>query len=222
MRIWVVGGTSGIGAACASILESAGHSVEISGRKTDVRSAKLLAAFADERGPFDGLVYSAGVNYLAWVEDLDCKEAAELYDVNVLGLIRAIQSLGNSDRSLHRIVVVGSDAAWRPMRTSLAYCASKAALHMAALCIARELAAEGFAINVVAPGLVWGTEMTEYVIERTTQVRGWTREGIEDYMVGQIPLARPADPVEVAMVVRDVIESPPYLNGAVIPVNGAR
>lgn len=223
MKIWVVGGTSGIGHACVVLLNNAGHRAVATGRKIDVRSSKLLRDYANENGPFEGLVYSAGVNYLEWSDQLDLEQAADLYDINTLGLVRTIQVLRDEfvDR-LQRVVVVGSDAAWRPMRTSLAYCASKAALHMAAACIAREFAGENFSINVVAPGLVDDTEMTKQVIAETEAVRGWAPEATVDYMVGGIPMGRPADAVEVAMVVRDVIESPPYLNGAVIPVNGAR
>jgi 2,3-dihydro-2,3-dihydroxybenzoate dehydrogenase len=72
-----------------------------------------------------------------------------------------------------RVVVVGSDAAWREMRTSVAYCASKAALHQAVRVIARERASEEFAINVVAPGMTEPTGMQEYVDESVPMIRKW-------------------------------------------------
>jgi NAD(P)-dependent dehydrogenase (short-subunit alcohol dehydrogenase family) len=218
MKVWVIGGTSGIGKACTTVLRSAGHQVEASGSEVDVRRGGILSAYASIRGPFDGLVYSAGVNWLDWVQDLDTDEALRLYDINVLGLVRAVQETPE----VSRVVVVGSDAAWRPMRTSVAYNASKAALHAAVQCIARERGSDAFSINVVAPGLTEGTEMTDYVRERTGEIRGWSRESLDDYMVAQIPLGRPAEPVEVAYVVRDVLEWPAYVNGAIIPVNGGR
>lgn len=222
MRVWVIGGTSGIGQETAKVLNSAGHEVSASGSEADVRSAKILREYAAKLGPFEALVYSAGVTYLEWSDDLDCDKAADVYDVNVLGLVRALQALSQADNDLQRVVVVGSDAAWRPNRTSLAYSASKAALHMAVACIARERASENFAINVVAPGLVIDTEMTSQVIIQTQEVRGWVPDATMDYMITGIPMGRPADPIEVAYVIRDVLESPPYLNGAVIPINGAR
>ena len=222
MRIWVVGGTYGIGLETTRVLTSAGHFVRASGSETDVRSARLLREYAATLGPFDALVYSAGVNYLEWSDNLDCDKAAEVYDINVLGLVRVLQALLAADCDLQRVVVVGSDAAWRPMRTSLPYNASKAALHAAVQCIARERASENFAINVVAPGLVEATGMTDDVLTQTKEVRGWDVDRTLKYMVDGIPLGRPIDPIEVAYVIRDVLESPPAVNGAIIPVNGAR
>lgn len=218
MKIWVVGGSSGIGAECAKSLDLAGHEVCPTGSEVDVRRGDILSAYDSTRGPFEGLVYSAGVNWLDWIQDLDPEEALRLYDINVLGLIRVLQAAPD----LKRVVVIGSDAAWRPMRTSLAYNASKAALHAAVQCVARERGSDSFAINVVAPGLTEGTEMTEYVRERTEEIRGWSLDSLDDYMVGQIPLGRPAYPIEIAHVVRDVMEFPSYVNGAIIPVNGGR
>jgi NAD(P)-dependent dehydrogenase (short-subunit alcohol dehydrogenase family) len=218
VKVWVIGGTSGIGEACAKLLGNAGYPVAATGSEIDVRDGKLLATYAETRGPFYGIIYSAGVNHLQWSEKLIPSAAADVYDVNVLGLVRALQA----SPEVERVVVIGSDAAWRPMRTSLAYNASKAALHAAVQCIARERAHGSFCINVVAPGLTHPTEMTDYVLSRTRETRGWEPREAWDYMIAGIPLGRPATPVEVAQVVRDVFEAPPYLNGAIIPVNGGR
>ena len=64
--------------------------------------------------------------------------------------------------------------------------------------------------------------MTRYVANRTAVVRGWTEDSLDDYMVAQIPMGRPASPEEIAEVIEDVLNSNVYLNGAIIPVNGAR
>jgi NAD(P)-dependent dehydrogenase (short-subunit alcohol dehydrogenase family) len=218
VKVWVIGGTSGIGLACANTLQTAGYPVSRSGSEVDVRDGKILSAYAATEGPFYGLIYSAGINHLDWSEELDCERAAEVYDINVLGLVRALQAA----EGVERVVVIGSDAAWRPMRTSLAYNASKAALHEAVRVVARERAHSSFTINVVAPGLTLPTQMTDYVMHRTKEVRGWEIDQTWDYMLAGIPMGRPADPIEVAHVVRDVFEAPPYLNGAIIPVNGGR
>src|SRR5262245_802777 len=224
MKVWVVGGSSGIGAATADLL--AGEftcEVEVSGIDTDVRDRRLLSAFFKRYGPFEGLVYCAGINHLNWSEELELDIFSALHDVNVIGLINVLQACSFTRSGLQRVVVVGSDAAWKPMRTSTAYNSSKAALHAAVQCIARERAGEEFAINVVAPGLVADTAMTEYVMKRTQVIRGWTEDSLMEYMLGQIPLGRPAEPYEIAEVICCILLlETPYLNGAVIPVNGGR
>lgn len=217
MKIWIVGGTSGIGLACATELrEVRRQEVEISGTEVDVR--RPLKLVTDGWQP-DGLVYSAGINHLEWSQKLSPAEMLNLYDVNVVGLVRVLQATP----SLERVVVVGSDAAWRPLRTSAAYCASKAALHMLVKVIARERASENFAINVVAPGMTDSTGMTSYVDGRVPEVRGWTAMQARNYEDSQSPLGRRAEPYEIAEVVADVLLThTPFLNGAIIPVNGGR
>lgn len=219
--VWVVGGTSGIGAAVVERLEAQHEGLDVftTGKDVDVQDAREIDLFAKESGPFDGIVYSAGINMLDWVEDLSTINMNMIYDVNVTGLVRVIRSCPETQR----IVVVGSDAAHRPMRTSLAYCASKAALEMAVKVIAREHASDGFAINIVAPGMTDDTEMTRYIDARVPEVRDWSPEHARLYESSQIPMGRRAQPHEIAeVIVNTMFTNTSYLNGAVIEVNGGR
>ena len=216
-EIWIVGGSGAIGEACGKKLaRNDRNQVYASGRDVDVCSTADIEQFLNEKAP-DVLVYAAGVTHLDWSEKIDLDEMSRVYDVNVLGLIRCIQS----GLYLNRVVVIGSDAARRPMRTSIAYNASKAALEAAVKVIARERAGKGFFINIVAPGLIEDGEMTRYVYERTAELRPGL--DLEYYMLNQIPAGYPGQTTEVAEVVRWLVEdAPDYLNGAVIDVNGAR
>ena len=220
---WIIGGTSGIGQACSELLKQFdGQEIIVSGSEVDVRHPDQLFTFLasqEATGQVNNLIYSAGINKLEWSQIVDPEEMLDLYHVNVLGLINVLQMLPN----LRRCVVVGSDAAWREMRTSVAYCASKAALHQAVRVIARERASEEFAINVVAPGMTDDTKMQEYVDETVPKIRRWTTERAREYEGSQIPLGRRAKPDEIASVILSVMFMPTnYLNGAIIPVNGGR
>jgi len=222
---WVVGGTSGIGAACERVLrEMDGHRVIASGSKVDVRDPdhlfSFLAGWNDADGSMiKGLIYSVGVNRLNWADSVTPEEMLELYHINVVGLINVLQVVP----AVERVVVIGSDAAWRNMRTSVAYCASKAALHRAVSVIARERASDEFAINIVAPGMTEPTQMQEYIDKTVPQIRGWSEEHASLYESSQIPLGRRAHVDEVAAVAVSVLLMPTnYLNGATIAVNGGR
>lgn len=215
--IWVAGGLGAIGTACALLLsENEKNRVYSSGMNADVRSYDRLKKFLADKNP-DVLVYATGINYLDWSEDIDVDSMKLLYDVNVLGLVRCLQVAKN----VRRAVVIGSDAARRPMRTSIAYNASKAALEAAVRVIARERASMNFVINIVSPGLIEEGKMTRYVYERTRELR--PKLELEQYMLDQIPMGREGRAAEVAMVVKWLVEdAPDYLNGSVIDVNGAR
>src|SRR5215831_19784051 len=93
MNVWVVGGTSGIGEATADLLTSEFDcEVKVSGIETNVTDRRELNEFFKRYGPFDGLVYSAGINHLDWSEDLDLDIVAKLHDVNVIGLLNVLQA----------------------------------------------------------------------------------------------------------------------------------
>lgn len=168
------------------------------------------------------VVYSVGINQLSWIGQLSFSAFDAMMMTNVWGfvnLLKAIEAVGQTPAN---VVAITSDAAWRPMRTSLAYCASKAALEMAIRVASREYAPAGWRINGVAPGKVADTPMTEYVDEAVLKLRGWTVEAAEAYELQSTPLGRKVTKEEVAQVVEQVLFGPAAQTGEIIAVNGGR
>jgi len=172
------------------------------------------------------VVYSAGVTALDWLDNVAYMDFKRLMDINTYGFINVMQGLLDADAThptvSRSVVAITSDAAWRPMRTSLAYCASKAALEMAVRVAARELAPIGWKVNAVAPGKVADTPMTEYVDKRVLELRNWTQEDAEQRELASSALGRKVDAAEVAEVVVSTLLGPLAQTGVVIPVNGGR
>lgn len=230
----VIGGTSGIGEATVKTLRNTGRTVAALGPdECDVRNDVAVIRTVHAWRNSSLWVYSAGVNRLSFVEDFATGEAGWLYNVNVLGFLRLMSSLVRIRGPIHEgqiapsgeahtnVVVVGSDAAERPMRTSAVYCGTKAALHQTARCLARELA-PGFRINVVAPGMTEPTGMQEYIDATVPRLRGWTADEAGRYETSQIPMMRRADVMEVADVIVSVLLGPAYMTGSIVNVNGGR
>jgi len=219
----VFGGRSGIGAACVDRLRMVGvNATGLDKVDADVRVRRPVWEVINDVKP-QYVVYSAGVTALDWLGDATYMDFKRIMDINVYGFINVLQGLLDLGTGEHRsIVAITSDAAWRPMRTSLNYCASKAALEMAVRVAARELAPRGWKVNAVAPGKVSDTPMTEYVDKRVMELRGWTAEEAEDRELVSTTLGRMVHPAEVAMVVVSTLLGPQAQTGAVIPVNGGR
>jgi NAD(P)-dependent dehydrogenase (short-subunit alcohol dehydrogenase family) len=223
----VVGGHSGIGKATADMLsDDPGNVLCVpDSRLLDVTSWVRIDDYLVANGPFDYIVYSAGVNQLAWIEELSAFDSMikRIFDVNVYGLVEIlslhIRQFGK-DRGAS-VVAVSSDAAELPMRGSLAYCASKAALDMAIRCAARELA-PAWRINGVAPGMVEGTPMTEYIDNSIPEFRGWTMEKAREYEKSQVPTGRRATLGEVAKTICWVLHGPAQMTGEIVKINGGR
>jgi NAD(P)-dependent dehydrogenase (short-subunit alcohol dehydrogenase family) len=173
---------------------------------------------------YDRIVYSAGVNNPAMIGSLYASDVASTFAVNVSGFIHMLNALrmSDGDESVQRsIVAVVSDAATVPMRGSIAYCSSKAALAMAIRCAAREMA-PWWRVNGVAPGIVADTPMTDRLDDEIPAMRGWTTDEALSYERSLIPMERRCTKAEVAQLVLSVLDGPEYLTGAIIPITGGK
>lgn len=169
------------------------------------------------------LAYFAGYNRLMALGEINSSSLRHSFAVNVEGFINVINSMcanGWKDQKVN-VCVIASDAARIPMRHSIAYCSSKAALVMAVRCAARELA-PSWRVNAVSPGIVAGTPMTEYIDREVPKLRGWTLEQANEYERSMIPMGRRATKAEVAEVVLSTLQGPEYLTGANIELNGGK
>jgi NAD(P)-dependent dehydrogenase (short-subunit alcohol dehydrogenase family) len=184
-------------------------------REEDMQRAVVNSGATD-------VVFSVGINRLDWVHQVDPIDFAEVMETNVWSFVNLIKALDLQGNGPCNVVAVTSDAAWRPMRTSIAYCASKAALEMAVRVASREYAPAGWRINAVAPGKVHDTPMTKYVDEAVLKLRGWTVEAAEQYELGSTPLGRKVTKEEVAHVIEQVLFGPAAQTGEIIAVNGGR
>lgn len=181
-----------------------------------------LKEIADFDG-FDYIVYAAGYNQLMWATDIHINMMVEMYRVNVFGFVSLLGDLRNAfPGKPFSAVAISSDAATTPMRGSVMYCSSKAALDMAVKTLAREWGGDEYRINAVAPGMVDDTPMSRYIEETVPVFRGWTKEHALEYERSMQPMGRRADKVEVAHLVADVLHGPRYLNGAIVPLTGAK
>lgn len=221
----VLGASAGsIGEVIADQLDSSGRYDAVSAYGVEdfstVDRLTFRATLLRDR-PTD-VVYAAGVNKLDWIKDVGPLEFSEVMAVNVYGLLNTIRLLDETELGRQNIVALTSDAAWRPMRTSAIYCASKAAAEMAVRVASREYAPKGWRINAVAPGKVEDTNMTRYVDQRVLELRGWSVEAAEAYELQSTPLGRKVTKHEVAQVVENVLWGPAAQTGEIIAVNGGR
>jgi 3-oxoacyl-[acyl-carrier protein] reductase len=224
--ILVTGGSRGIGLATARAFSTLGDRVAVTHHtseppedlfavKCDVGDPSsvgdAVTTCADEHGPVEVLVVSAGVARDGLLVRMSDRDWYDVLDTNLTGAWAAARAVLPSMLRARRgrLVFIASAVASVGSAGQSNYAASKAGLVGLARSIAREYGGRGITANVVAPGLV-DTDMTAGLTDKQ-------RSDILD----RTPLGRAASPAEVADVVTFLAsDQAAYVTGAVIPVDG--
>lgn len=222
----VIGGHSGIGETTVKLLRKEHPKLELlvpPRLALDVTNRTSIKAVMLREGPFSDIVYSAGINQLGWVGDRQIGlKMVDQFDTNCAGFVSVIsEHLRCWPEQATSAVAVSSDAGGIPMRGSVAYCASKAALNMAVRVMARELAPL-YRINAISPGMVEDTPMTDYIDQTIPAFRGWTPDQALNYERQGTPTRRRATREEVAEAIVWALLGPEQMTGTIIDVNGGR
>jgi NAD(P)-dependent dehydrogenase (short-subunit alcohol dehydrogenase family) len=182
---------------------------------------QILAAAQSRGHQIYNLVNCAGVNALDMIPDVEDVDLDSIIDTNVKGYIKGVRAAARLG-SVKRIINIGSIAGTRPMRGSLVYCASKAAVDMITKQAARELAPHT-AVYGLNPGRLEGTAMTRQVDEDILRVRNWTPEEALRYQLQYIPMRRYGDLKEVMAVMHYLLcDAPMFQTGDIIELAGGQ
>jgi meso-butanediol dehydrogenase / (S,S)-butanediol dehydrogenase / diacetyl reductase len=239
----VTGGGTGIGAATARLLAAGGDRVAVFGRRPgplraiaaqtgaldlvcDVSDEEQVAASVravlDRFGRLDGLVLNAGIMRSGGLAELTPADWDALLAVNLTGaFLVARAALPHLLASRGAVVSVASSAALRASSGMGGYAVTKAGLTMLTQSLAVDHAHQGLRANVVCPG--WTvTEMADEEMAAFGAPRGLAAGEAYDLVTSLVPQRRAASAGEVAAVVAWLLsDAASYVNGAVIPVDGA-
>jgi NAD(P)-dependent dehydrogenase (short-subunit alcohol dehydrogenase family) len=207
MSAIVTGGASGIGAAAADRLRSAGHDVvtwDLHGgdiacdiSDPDAVSAALKQTLAAVGVP-DRLVACAGVGASGLLIAQDLADWKRVIDVNLTGTWLTMRAVAQPmiDNGGGSIVAVSSISGTVADRDMGAYCVSKAGVDMLVRVAASEWGPHGIRVNAVGPG-VTRTPM----LAQAEQLPGWL-----DGLSQRTALGRSGKADDVAEVIIAVLE----------------
>jgi NAD(P)-dependent dehydrogenase (short-subunit alcohol dehydrogenase family) len=228
----VVGGSSGIGRACAELLVERGWNVvvldlhapevalagveaviEVDVRDTDAVEDALTDAEA-RIGAFTGAVHAAGTARVTPLLELTRKEWDLIVGVNLTGAWNVLSAVARrfvANGGGGTFVALSSVDAQRPVAGLAHYCASKAGLESLVRVAALELAGAGVRVNAVAPGVV-ETPLMDAVLAEP--------EVLAEFLE-HIPLGRVAEPLEIASVVAFLLsDDARYVTGQTLIADG--
>lgn len=126
----------------------------------DVRDFKEVRAAADRLresfGRVDVMIANAGVGATTDAPDLDPEEVAKVLSVNVIGAVNSVAAVLPEmlKRGRGQLVAISSLSAYRGLRKSAAYCASKASLSSFFESVRIDLLDSGVDVTIIHPGFI--------------------------------------------------------------------
>ncbi len=170
----------------------------------------------------DVLINCAGINRIDYLEDVPLEDWEAIMAVNVRAPFLLAQGLlPQLKRSRGTICNIISNASHVPMTASLAYNASKGALHIMTLQLARELTRRwGITVFGVSPNKMKDTYMSAYIDKRVELVRGWSHEQARKYQLDALLTGEETPPERVAELIHWLLsdrERHRFLSGCVLP-----
>ena len=175
--VWLVGASSGIGAATAHALHALGARVVVSARQTalldefvlahpgsqalrldvtDAPTVKAAAAMLLAQGPLDCVVYCAGHYQAMRADKLNLVDMKRHVDVNFMGALHVLDAVLPALLACGQghISLIGSVAGFGGLPNSLAYGPTKAALINLAETLYLDLRHQGLGVSIINPGFV--------------------------------------------------------------------
>jgi NAD(P)-dependent dehydrogenase (short-subunit alcohol dehydrogenase family) len=220
----VVGGSSGIGRACADALEQAGWTTVIldlkpgdhpRGHAVDVRDHDALnavaAQVAQEHGPIGTVVYAAGLGRVTPLMEISPREWELLVGVNLTGGFHTLQACVPHMRPGASLSFISSVDSQAPVPGLAHYSAAKAGLEALVRSAALELGALGLRVNAVLPGVVRTPLMAPML----------ARPEVAAAFIEKTPLGRIAEGDDIAAVVTFLAsDAARWVTGVALPVDG--
>ena len=174
--------------------------------------AEMAKKVESEHGPVDVLVNCAGITRDAFLHKMEKQNWDAVITVNLNSVFNVTRQFidGMRSRGFGRIVNIASVNGQTGQFGQSNYSAAKAGMHGFSMALAKEGARKGITANTVCPGYI-ATEMTAAMPEE-----------VRNSIVAQVPAGRMGKPSEIARVVTFLAaDESEYINGALVPVNGA-
>ena len=230
-KVWITGGSRGIGRGLVDAFVAADYDVFTCARRypeealpggvgfveADLRdpaqAQRALTACVDQLGGVDLLINNAGGSPMVRADQASARFSQKIVELNLLAPLycsTAVQSVMNDQNDGGNIINIASVSGLRPSPQTAAYGAAKAGLIHLSQSLAIEWAPK-IRVNAVALGFVETPDSLEHY---------GGAAGVK-HVAQTVPMGRMAVPSELAALCL-YIDSPvaAYLTGACIPLHG--
>lgn len=236
--ILITGASRGIGEACALKFASCGYHVYInSNRSTEdlnavadkIRSlpggscdvvpgdvgnpedvSKIFHTIRNSSEGLDVLINNAGIAYMGLLHEMEDDDWNKVIQTNLSSVFYCSRAALPYMISRKQGCIINISSMWGTVGASceVAYSAAKSGIHGLTRGLAKELAPSNITVNAIACGVI-DTKMNSMLSKEDKQC-----------LCDDIPAGRFASPEEVAELVWQIVNSPTYMTGQIIGMDG--
>ena len=230
----VTGASRGIGLAIATILAQNGYQLHLTcknsykklkkiagelseaynvpcfAHKTDMGNFAEVWTLFSEIDTLDILINNAGISHVGLLQDTSVDVWQKVLDTNLSSLFYTSKLSIPKMLENEGGVIINISSIWGNVGASMevAYSASKGGVNAFTKALAKELAPSNISVNAISCGVI-DTDMNKNLSKEEMAA-----------LIDEIPANRMGTPREVATLVLQLIESPKYLTGQIITMDG--
>lgn len=197
----------------ATSLQSA-FGVHVKAYKLDVSKeddwARVTPEIISDFGEINVVINNAGISYIGLINDMSTDDWHKITATNIDSVFYSSKAFlpDMISRKSGHIINISSMWGEKGASCEVAYSTTKGAINSFTKSLAKEVAPSNIAVNALSCGVI-DTDMNSC----------FTKEEI-DSLVDEIPACRLGTPREVGQVVLSLLNSPTYLTGQIIGVDG--
>ena len=230
----VTGASRGIGLAIATILAQNGYQLHLTcknsykklkkiagelseaynvpcfAHKTDMGNFAEVWTLFSEIDTLDILINNAGISHVGLLQDTSVDVWQKILDTNLSSLFYTSKLSIPKMLENEGGVIINISSIWGNVGASMevAYSASKGGVNAFTKALAKELAPSNISVNAISCGVI-DTDMNKNLSKEEMAA-----------LIEEIPANRMGTPREVATLVLQLIDSPKYLTGQIITMDG--
>lgn len=178
------------------------------GNPSDVRS--IFGEIYSHCDSLDVLINNAGIAHIGLLMDLTDEEWQQIIDTNLSSVFYCCREAVPKMVSKKSGRIINISSMWGTVGASCeaAYSASKSGIHGLTRALAKELAPSGISVNAIACGVI------------DTVMNAQLDEAERQSLAEEIPAGRFCSPEEIAEVIWQIVNTPAYMTGQIIGVDG--
>ena len=178
------------------------------GNPSDVRS--IFGEIYSHCDSLDVLINNAGIAHTGLLMDLTDEEWQQIIDTNLSSVFYCCREAVPKMVSKKSGRIINISSMWGTVGASCeaAYSASKSGIHGLTRALAKELAPSRISVNAIACGVI------------DTVMNAQLDEAERQSLAEEIPAGRFCSPEEIAEVIWQTVNTPAYMTGQIIGVDG--